>query len=107
MHVYYAANCPHSASILQLLGLLDVKFKTTDVSKGSPAQVRGTPAIVLDGEVYHGDHAFDLLDTLRAEPPQAVDEPSADDPVVREAQGIVDPSAVKNLFETNSVAPRQ
>ena len=108
MHLYYARGCPHSTSMLQLLLLLDVDAKMTDVAQGAPKQVLGTPAIVLDGQVYHGDHAFDLIDSMREPrepqpnlPAQRTEDPPAQSP------SIVDPKAVSSVFDCEPIAPRK
>lgn len=108
MHCYYARACPHSTSLLQLLQLLDVDAKMTDVAQGAPNQVLGTPAIIVDGKVYHGDHAFDLIDSMRCSqepqpnlPPQRTEDPPAQSP------SIVDPKAVSSVFDCEPIAPRK
>ena len=118
MKLYVASDCPHSQSMLQLLRMCDVSVETLDVKRVSvPHDVLGTPAIVLDGKVYHGDHAFDMLDTLRDQGLQQ--ESGSRKPLVVQAPGggdksdtaaspaLVDPSEVAGLFDAEPMVPRQ
>lgn len=111
MRLYVAPRCPHSQSMQQLLRMCGVEVETIDVSTGRvPQDVLGTPAIVLDGRVYHGDSAFELLDTLQQE---GEDPPAAAQTAPKEPQsggatpGLVDPAAVAGLFDVEPVVPRK
>lgn len=117
MKLYVAPDCPHSQSMLQLLRMCDVSVETLDVKRVSvPPDVLGTPAIVLDGKVYHGDHAFDMLDTLRdqglqqesgSRQPPVVQAPAGKSAEEAPSPALVDPSEVADLFDAEPMVPRQ
>ena len=118
MKLYVASDCPHSRSMLQLLRMCEVSVETLDVKSVSvPHDVLGTPAIVLDDKVYHGDHAFDMLEKLRDQGLQQ--ESGSIDPAVMQATAsagnsdktaspaLVDPAEVTSLFDAQPMVPRQ
>ena len=69
MQFYYSQKCGHSLSMMEMLTqynsfvnpseleMIDVHDRKTII----PSEIKGTPAIVHDGQVYHGDYAFELL----------------------------------------------
>ena len=126
MQFYYSKTCPHSLSMMEILTrynsfvnpggleMIDVKDRKTIL----PSSIKGTPAIVHDDQVYHGDYAFDLLSDLhgaisnaevKQKPKTAIrGEPIDHSPMQEDQNGIAvcDDSAVAGLFDCDPMLPR-
>ena len=66
---FFAENCAHSISLLQLLKTTDLsdKFQMVDATAGKSG-VLGTPALwpAAEEPVLYGDHAFDYVSSVAA-----------------------------------------
>ena len=96
------------------LEMIDVHDRKTIV----PSEVKGTPTLVHDGQVYSGDYAFDLLADLHGavsnmevkqqprKPGHISATPQAEQATQSESVAVVDDKAVAGLFDTDPMMPR-
>ena len=126
MQFYYSEKCGHSLSMMEMLTqynsyvnpneleMVDVHDRKTVI----PPEIKGTPAIVHDGQVYHGDYAFELLGDLhgavanmqvKQQPKvagQKVSAPVSQEPPQQNSIAVCDDSAVAGLFDCDPMLPR-
>ena len=96
------------------LEMIDVNDRKTIL----PSEVKGTPTLVHDGQVYSGDYAFDLLADLHGavsnmeikQQPKKAGQHSATPQAAQTAQSesvaVVDDKAVAGIFDTEPMMPR-